>query len=253
MTVDPRAASGFAGTADEYERGRPSYPAAAIADVARELGVTASSTVLDLAAGTGKLTRVLEPLAGHVIAVDPSDLMLAQLREQLPDVETRTGTAEAIPADDGSIDALFVAQAFHWFRSAEVGPEIARVLVRGGGLAVVWNRARWNEQEHPWLSEFEALTEPHREAAGPLPAENDDWKLGLREGRLFAPLSHVEVDHVHRIGVDEFVDLIASWSWIANLPDDERAALLSKVRALVAGHDQLTLPYRTEIHWARRA
>jgi SAM-dependent methyltransferase len=249
VTVDPRAATGFAGTADAYERARPTYPADAIAAVARELGITATSTVLDLAAGTGKLTRVLVPLAGRVIAVDPSRSMLAQLREQLPSVEVRTGTAEAILAVDGSVDAVFVAQAFHWFRSAEVSAEIARVLAPGGGLAVLWNRARWNE--HPWHEEFQALVEPIREAAGAFP--EGDWKLGLEQSGLFAPLSEVEVDHVHRIGSVEFVDLVASWSWIANLPDEERTAVLGEVRGLVDSQPELALLYRTEIFWTHLA
>jgi SAM-dependent methyltransferase len=251
VTVDPRAASGFAGTADAYERARPSYPADAIADVARELGVTAASTVLDLAAGTGKLTRLLLPLAGGVIAVDPSPPMLAELGRQLPAVETRAGTAEAIPLADGSVGAVFVAQAFHWFRSAEASAEIARVLAPGGGLAVLWNRARWDEQEYSWLEEFHALVEPHRQAAGSFPAGEDRWRLGMDEGALFAPVSRVEVDHLHRISADELVSLVASWSWIANLPDPQRAELLSDVRELVGGHGQLTLLYRTEIYWTR--
>lgn len=252
MTVDPRAASGFAGTAAAYERARPSYPADAIADVARELGVTESSTVLDLAAGTGKLTRLLAPLAGRVIAVDPSALMLAQLREQLPDVEIRAGTAEAIPVADGSVDAVFVAQAFHWFRNAEVIPEIARVLTPAGGLMVLWNRARWDEQEHPWYEEFHALVEPIRQAAGAFPPEND-WQLVAQESGLFAPPSHVEVEQFQRIGPVEFVDLVESWSWIANLPDAERTSVLGRVRGLVASQPELELLYRTELYWTRLA
>jgi SAM-dependent methyltransferase len=252
VAVDPRAASGFAGTAPAYERARPSYPADAIADVARELGVTGSSTVLDLAAGTGKLTRILVPLAGHVIAVDPSELMLAQLRAQLPGVEVRTGTAESIPAPDGSVDALFVAQAFHWFRSVEVIPEIARVLSPGGGLVVMWNRARWDEQEHSWYEEFHALVEPIRQAAGAFPPE-EDWELVVQDSGHFAPLSSVEVEHVQRIGPAEFVDLVESWSWIANLSAAERTSVLGRVRGLVAAEPELSLLYRTEIHWTRRA
>ena len=114
--VDPRAASGFAGTAGSYERGRPSYAVAAVERAVRELGLGPTSTVIDLAAGTGKLTRLLP---GRVVAVDPSASMLATLREQLPSVETRAGAAEEIPAADGSVDAVFVGQAFHWFRAAE--------------------------------------------------------------------------------------------------------------------------------------
>lgn len=254
MTVDPRAASGFAGAVDAYEQGRPSYPANAVAGVARELGLTAASTVLDLAAGTGKLTRLLVPLVDRVIAVEPSGPMRAELCRQLPSVDALAGTAEAIPLADASVDAVFVAEAFHWFRSAEASAEIARVLSPGAGLSVLWNRSRWSEQEHLWLEEFDALNEALRQAAGPFPAAGEDrWRLGLREGRLFAPLSHTEVDHFHRVSVDEFVALVASWSWIVNLPDQERMAVLDKVRGMVGLEPELTLLYRTEIHWTRLA
>ncbi|MGI9100448.1 MAG: class I SAM-dependent methyltransferase [Solirubrobacteraceae bacterium] len=100
---------------DAYERGRPSYPAHAIAKLARDLGLTSASTALDLAAGTGKLTRLLLPHTGRVVAVEPSHAMLAVLRDQLPSVDGHAGTAEAIPLADESVDAVFVGQAFHCF------------------------------------------------------------------------------------------------------------------------------------------
>jgi len=251
VSVDPRAASGFA-AATAYERGRPSYPEGLVATVARELGVTPASTVLDVAAGTGKLTRRLAPLAGQVIAVEPSQGMLTELRRQLPAVKALAGTAEAIPLPDDSVDAVFVAEAFHWFRTAEACGEIARVLSRRGGLAVLSNRACWGEQEHPWHEAFGALTGPHREAAGPFPAGDGRWRLALEEDPSFGPLSHAEVEHVHRIGADDFVALVASWSWIANLPAPRRAALLQAVRELLAGQAELALAYRTEAYWTRR-
>src|SRR5437870_104931 len=100
MTVDPRAATGFGSGADVYERARPTYPAEAIDHLTREFGLTEASTVLDLAAGTGKLTRSLVPSAGKVIAVEPSEAMRAELSRQVPAAEVRDGTAEAIPLDD---------------------------------------------------------------------------------------------------------------------------------------------------------
>jgi SAM-dependent methyltransferase len=249
MTVDPRAATGFASSVGAYERGRPSYPPAAVADLAREFGLTRASTILDLAAGTGKLTRLLVGLVGHVIGVEPSDAMRAELREQVPTVDARDGTAEAIPAADGSIDAVFVGEAFHWFRTAEAGREIARVLAPGGGLALLWNRAHWNEQELPWLTAFGELLEPYRQAAGRFPA--DQWKPALEATGAFAPLSRADVDHVQTMSPDDLVALVSSWSWIANLPDGERAGVLQRVRGLAGAQERLTLRYRTEIHWTR--
>jgi SAM-dependent methyltransferase len=249
VTVDPRAATGFASAVDAYERGRPSYPPAAIASLAREFGLTPASTVLDLAAGTGKLTRQLVPLVGHVIGVEPSEPMRAELRAQVPTADARAGTAEAIPAADGSVDAVFVGEAFHWFRTAEACREIARVLSPGGGLALLWNRAHWTDDELPWLTAFGELLAPHRKAAGPFPAEH--WQPVLQATGAFAPLSSAEVDHVHTSSPDDVVALVASWSWIANLPDAERAEVLRRVRDLAGVQRRLTLRYRTEIHWTR--
>ena len=250
MAVDSRAASGFAGTADAYELGRPSYPAEALEEVARLVPLGRDSAVLDLAAGTGKLTRLLVPLVGEVVAVDPSESMLTKLRA---DVDARLGTAERIPLDDGAVDAVFVAEAFHWFRAAEAAREIARVLVRGGALVVLWNRGQWSTDEMPWLDEFRELVEPHRLAAGEFPAGGDAWKEALAASGLFSASSSSSFDYVHEVVPSAFVAQVASWSWIANLADDARGALLERVRELVAGQEQVTLRYVTEVHWARRA
>jgi ubiquinone/menaquinone biosynthesis C-methylase UbiE len=250
MSVDPRAATGFASAVDAYERGRPSYPPQAIEDLVRELGLTRTSTVLDLAAGTGKLTAGLVPLVGRVVAVEPSPPMLATLRRRLPDVTAKAGTAEAIPLADGSVDAVFVGEAFHWFRTEETCREIARVLVPGGGLALLWNRARWDEAELPWLPAFEALLTPYRLAAGPFPA--DEWKAALERTGRFAPLSEAWVEDVRRDTTDGVVALVASWSWIVNLDDEERAKVLAAVRDVVGERSDLRLRYCTEIHWTRR-
>jgi SAM-dependent methyltransferase len=249
VTVDPRAVTGFA-AAEAYERGRPGYPPEAVADVVGELGPL--RLVLDLAAGTGKLTRELVRHAGRVIAVEPSAAMLAVLRERLPEVEARAGTAEVIPVADGAVDAVFVGEAFHWFRTAQATREIARVLVPGGGLALLWNRARWNDDDLPWHSEFEALSRPYGEAAGPFPAGGEMWRDALEASGLFEPLHSTEVDSVQRTDPGGFVAQVASWSWIANLPQDERARFLAQVRELIGDQRELVLRYRTEIHSTRR-
>ena len=250
MTVDPRAASGFGGAAEAYERGRPGYPAGAVAELAREFGLGPESTVLDLAAGTGKLAGSLTAHAGRVIAVEPVGEMLELLRRRLPEVDARTGTAEAIPVKDESVDAVFVGEAFHWFRTEEAAGEIARVLVPGGGLALLWNRAAWDERDLPWHPEFKALSAPYREAAGSYPAER--WREALDGTRLFELLTSTEAEHVHVTDPDGFVALVDSWSWISNLPDDERRTFLARVRELIGDQRELKLRYRTEIHRTRR-
>jgi SAM-dependent methyltransferase len=161
-----------------------------------------------------------------VIAVDAAPAMLSELRRQLPGVEALTGTADRIPLADRSVDAAFVAEAFHWFGTAETCREIARVLVEGGALALLWNRAAWREQDHPWLEAFDALIEPHRQAAGSFPAGEDQWRVSLEETGLFRPITRAEADHLHVISTEDFLALVASWSWIANLPDRERASVL---------------------------
>jgi SAM-dependent methyltransferase len=241
--------SGFA-AAEAYERGRPTYPPEAVADLARELGLGPDAAVLDLAAGTGKLTRELVRHAGRVIAVEPSAAMLEVLRERLPEVDARAGTAEAIPVEDGAVDAVFVGEAFHWFRTADAAREIARVLAPRGGLALLWNRARWNDDDLSWHSAFVEISRPYRQAAGEFPAER--WRETLEQTALFEPLRSTELDSVQHSDPEGFVAHVASWSWIVNLPDRERNRFLARVRELIGGQTHLTLRYRTEIHWTRR-
>jgi SAM-dependent methyltransferase len=252
MSVDPRAATGFAGgSVEAYERGRPTYPEEAIDHLVREFGLSPGATVLDLAAGTGKLTRQLVPRVDHVIAVEPSPAMRGELQRQVPAADVRDGTAEAIPFDDATVDAVFVAQAFHWFRAEQALAEIARVLRPGRGLALVWNQARWSDAGPPWLGRLRELVEPRRVAAGPFPAGEDSWKEALERDARFSPVQDALFHHVHRLDVEDFVALIASWSWIANLPDPERAGLLDEIRRLAGAATVLELPYATEVYSCR--
>jgi SAM-dependent methyltransferase len=252
VTVDPRAATGFAASAAAYDSARPAYPAAAVSRLARELGLRPDGVVLDLAAGTGKLTRELLPLAARVVAVEPSAAMRAALQANLPGVDALDGSAEAIPLPDATVHAVFVGQAFHWFAVPQASREIARVLTPGGGLALLWNRADWSARDHPWLPALDALLTPYRHAAGPFPAE-DTWPQALAETALFTPLRRAETTHEHRIHAEQLVELVASWSWIANLPEGQRAAVLGRVRDLVGDRRRLALRYRTELFWTRRA
>jgi SAM-dependent methyltransferase len=125
--------------ADLYERARPEYPKEAVAWVASTLGLGTESTIVDLGAGTGKLTRALLAVGARVIAVEPGDAMRAELERALPEVEAVRGAAENIPLANGSVECVAVGQAFHWFRHDEALPELHRVLRPGGGLALLWN------------------------------------------------------------------------------------------------------------------
>lgn len=150
-------------TADRYERGRSGYPDEAVAWLTRVLEVDSDSTVVDLAAGTGKLTRLLVPAAGRVVAVEPVTAMRGELARVVRGARVVAGTAEAIPLADSSAHALTVAQAFHWFDPARALPEMHRVLCPGGHVGLVWNRA---DTSVPWVARLDELRSPNKSRGG---------------------------------------------------------------------------------------
>jgi SAM-dependent methyltransferase len=243
----PRSRS-FELVADVYERGRPEYPVDAIAWLAEELDLRPGRTVLDLGAGTGKLTRALLPTGAHVIAVEPGEQMLAQLHHVLPDVEALVGGAEAIPLDDGSIDAVTVGSAFHWFRHDEALPELHRVLRPGGAVALIWNA---RDRERPLQQEISELIKPlappDRPTAGRSATE-------LAESGLFGPVEQRGFPFVQRLDADGVADRIASVSYVAAAPAEQRAELDRKLREVVAAQGGVVdFPYVAEVYLSRRA
>src|SRR5690349_9949875 len=148
------AAVGFERGADDYERARPSYPDAAVDLIVDVCGLGPGVTVCDLAAGTGKLTRLLVPSGAEIVAVEPVAAMRDQLLRAVPGVEVLDGTAETIPLGDGSVDAVTVAQAFHWFDTDRALPELRRVLRPGGHLVLIWNV---RDESVDWVSRFTEL------------------------------------------------------------------------------------------------
>src|SRR3954471_16036477 len=155
--IDPLA-NAFGPAAADYERARPSYPPEAIEVLRRELAVGPGLRVCDLAAGTGKLTRLLVATGADVVAVEPVPGMRAQLAEVLPEIEALDGTAEAIPLDDASVDAVTVAQAFHWFKFDEALAEIKRVLRPGGWVVILFNR---RDERVDWVRTWSDVIEWH--------------------------------------------------------------------------------------------
>ena len=241
--MHPTATAGFGSSADAYERGRPSYPDDAIAYLAAELGLGPAARILDLAAGTGKLTRLLVEGGAEVVAVEPVAAMRAALERALPEVPVLEGTAESIPLAAGSVDAVTVAQAFHWFDADAAIVEIHRVLRPGGGLGLIWNVMG---SDPTWLAALRELVHGIR---GSVPAYGvSPWQEAFRATPLFRPLTQRTFDLVHELDEDGLVDRIVSTSYVAALPDADRARLVDQVRALVRDVPRpLRLPYRTDV------
>ena len=246
------AVEGFTKGTDAYERARPSYPPAVVSFVVGELGIGPASTVVDLAAGTGKLTRLLVPTGAKIIAVEPVEAMRAKLAEVVPGVEVRDGTAEALPLGDASVDCVTVAQAFHWFRAAEALGEVARVLRPGGGLALVWNS---RDASVPWVARLNQLIRWNK---GQIPAYDsgaEDWAAIVAGAGGFTPLQLRSFQHDQGMDLSLLLDRVSSTSYIAALPDDARARLLDEVRELVADAgltERFALPHRTDVYWCTK-
>jgi SAM-dependent methyltransferase len=233
------AAIGFARSADAYELGRPGYPPAAL----EPLRLGAGMTVLDLAAGTGKLTRALSWSQASVIAVEPVEEMRAALPAS---VQVLDGTAEEIPLEDGAVDLVTVAQAFHWFDGPAALAEIHRVLRPDGRLAILWNRRVGHD---PVNRAIEALFEPHR-AATPT-HRGDGWRAAFDRTTLFGPLERHVFANDQRLDADGLEARVGSISFIASLSGERRRPAIEAARELAAG-GAVTVPYRTELLLARR-
>ncbi len=238
MSLHPLAEQ-FASVADSYERGRPDYPAGTIGALMAELRLRPGSPVLDLAAGTGKLTRALVAGGLDVLAVEPQDALRARLIANVGLERVREGLAEDIPLPDDAVDAVTVADAFHWFDHAKALAEIGRVLRRGGGLAVIstvpdWSGASWSHEVGSLLTE---LRPRHPNFDGP------PWQESVRASGRWTEPREIQVLSPRPADPEQIVDHVASVSWMAALPERERADALARVRALVqAGETPGELP-----------
>jgi len=252
--LDPLAEA-FAGSADSYDRARPGYEDEPLDWAFQELGLDGRSVVLDLAAGTGKLSQALAPRAGQLIAVEPLAGMRRLLAARAPEATLLDGTAEQIPIGDGSVDAVFVGEAFHWFDGVRALPEIHRVLRPGGGLALLWHHVSWHDRE-PWAEQFDARL---REVPAPdVRPENRPhtlrWQEAFAGNALFTPLEHREFSHLTTVDAEQIVQLVLSWSYVAALPEADRERLghdLSQIVHNHAGDVPLELPFVTQVYLTR--
>lgn len=227
-------AAGFSKVAREYERGRPEYPREVVEWIVVRTGLGPGKVVVDLAAGTGKLTRRLVDFGARVIAVEPIPEMLNELKAVLPGVVAHPGTAEDTGLRDGVASVVTVAQAFHWFSTNEALQEIARVLEPAGYLALVWNR---RDLTQPLQAEVTRIISAYRNET-PY-HDSGAWKQVMEETELFSRVDefHIAVSQV--LDADGLADRVASTSFIANLPSDEHDAVIQQVRGLVTGTVEL--------------
>jgi len=248
--MHPAASVGFARGADAYERGRPSYPEAAVAWLVDELRLAPGTVAVDLAAGTGKLTRLLAASGARVVAVEPVAGMRAMLQRSAPDnVDVVAGVAEAMPLADRSVDAVTVAQAFHWFDLDRALPEIHRLLRRHGRLAVLFNS---RDLDQPLFRRVDDLLERYR---GDAPKHEFHPNLArLDDSPLFSPVAEREFPNAQRLDLAGYLDRMSSTSYIAALDADDRRQVEDELRALVAGvPEPIELRYRTTVHVYDRA
>lgn len=247
------ARRGFGQEADTYERSRPTYPPGAVSWLTEHLRLGAGMVVADLAAGTGKLTRLLVPTGAEIVAVEPVAGMREVFRRVLPAVPAVAGTAEAMPFRSSSLDGVTVAQAFHWFDAKAAFGELRRVLRPGGRVGMVWNA---RDRSVGWVDEAWAIMDRVEKAAPWRDHDRADAALTDRPG--FGPVAAATFHHEQICTPDELVERFRGVSHVAALPPEHQAAVLAEVRALLTKHPDtegrghLHLPYRVDCYWLER-
>lgn len=252
--VHAAAQQGFTKEAETYARGRPDYPAALSDWLAQSLGLGTGRQVADVGAGTGKFTALLAATGAEVAGVEPVDAMRARIEAlRLPGVRAVAGTAQALPLPPDSLDAVVCAQAFHWFASSAALDEFHRVLRPGGRLGLVWNV---RDESVDWVAELTAIITPFE---GDAPRfYKGDWRQPFPHPG-FSPLVETRLPHEH-VGPSQavIVDRFMSVSFIAALPDADRAQVRTQIDALIARHPALRgqatvrFPYTTLAYHCER-
>ncbi|HJV05058.1 MAG TPA: class I SAM-dependent methyltransferase [Actinomycetota bacterium] len=252
--VHPAAAEGFSAAAEEYERSRPSYPEEAVDRLVQELEITRDCLVLDLGAGTGKLTRLLAPTGARLVALDPVEAMRRACAKLVPEAMVLGGVAEALPFHDATFDGVVAGQAFHWFDGPRALAEIHRVLKPSGRLGLIWNV---RDESVDWVRRLTEIIDPYERST---PREKThQWRAAFQMTDLFGSLNQRRFPHSQTLDLDGLEERFASASFIASLPGEERAEVLGRIRELagthpdLAGRDSFELRYFTELYWCSRA
>jgi SAM-dependent methyltransferase len=239
----------FGAHADAYERARPEWPEAA----ARWLVPERAELVVELGAGTGKLTRAVAALGVRVVAVEPDPRMLAVLRGH--GLEGVEGSAEGIPFADGVADAVVAGSSLHWFELEQALPEIHRVLRPGGRLGFGWNH---RDDRHPAIARMGEAVYAAQTRTGPR-WRSRDWLVEVTATGLFRDIEHTLFEHAHELPREALRDHLLSYSGVAALPEEERARVFAEVAAVlhsdpsVSDGSTLRLPFVVTAYRAPRA
>jgi len=237
---------------EDYERGRPGYPPEAVGVA----GLQHSAAVLELGAGTGKLTRLLVDRFAHVLAVEPDPEMRRRIAALCPQSTLIGGMAEQVPLADASVDGVFVAEAFHWFAHERALAEIARVLRPRGALVLMWNRPTGSPE--PPITAVEQLLEPDWPEAIEMPLDLNpnrlpharDWPRAFSQS-AFEPLRESQFANPQHVDRDGLVAFFGSMGWIGSL-EEELLTLLDEVRSRLTANEY-RLPFETHVHWTQLA
>jgi SAM-dependent methyltransferase len=247
-------AGSFGGVAEAYERGRPRYEPHVIAAIGELAG---GPRILDVGAGTGRLSAPLLQAGYDVVAVEPLDEMRAILAGHIGPERALDGRAEALPLDDASVDGAVSSDAWHWFDGARAADELARVVRPGGGAVVSTTYPAWatadDDAPHWWLD----LRAVHAALPkGDHPAFARGWRRpdSFDAHPAFHEVQMRSVPFVHHTDREGIVAHWASMSFVASLPDEQRAELLGELDAMLArrGVDEIDIPYRAELWITRR-
>ena len=241
MPFDRSSAAAFGSVAESYERRRPTYPEAAVRWLTERLALGPGTTVVDIGAGTGKLTRQLVPTGAHVIAVEPLPEMREQLVAAVPGVEVLAGSAEELPLPDAEADAVVAASAFHWFDTERALSEIHRVLRAGGALATLGNG---RDLADPLQQAIQEIVGQYL----PKATEILSWIPVVEASPLFGPPEELVTSFEQLFDAEGLAERMGTVSYVARLPDGERAEVLARIRALGEAQPESPFAFRYEVH-----
>jgi SAM-dependent methyltransferase len=250
--IHPAAAAGFARHTDKYVSGRPDYPSAIDGWLRDALQLGQGKVVADLGAGTGKFLPRLQSTGARIIAIEPVAAMRSQLSQRFPHVDVQEGTAERMPLDNDSVDAVVCAQAFHWFANPRAVQEIRRVLKPGGALGLIWNI---REENVDWAAELTRILDVHE---GQTPRFSSGAWRQMFPAPGFSELVETSFPHSHTGPPQQvIVDRLMSVSFIAALPPQQQQQVLDEIHALIARTPALaaptvSMPYRTYAFCCRK-
>lgn len=243
---------GFAKNTDRYESGRPTYPEESINFIYSLINAGPHKRILDLGAGTGKFTKHLIETDAQLVAVEPVADMRKKFTEKVPNIQILEGSAESIPLPSKTIDAVIVAQAFHWFDGQAALEEIHRVLNERGFLILIWNKM---DENYLWIRKLsEIISEMHTSEPT---YKSGAWQQAFKESKLFSPLSHRNFLNLQEANKQIILDRVGSISYISKLQKSEYLKVMKAAESLIDSDFPknnkgiIEMPYNTDVFWTK--